>query len=171
MLKKFLVILWASVLVVGSSVLPASAEGLPKPEGDVILTVTGDITETNSGNAAEFDLAMLEELPSVEFTTNTIWTEGPQTFKGVQLKDFLEIVGARGEVLEALAINDYAINIPAEDAVEGGAILAYMLNGSYMPRREKGPLWVVYPYDSNIDYRSETTYSRSIWQLDRLIAE
>jgi hypothetical protein len=36
-----------------------------------------------------------------------------------------------------------------------------------MSVRDKGPLWVIYPYDSD-DYRSEVIYSRSIWQLDRL---
>ena len=40
-----------------------------------------------------------------------------------------------------------------------------------MSRRDKGPLWVIYPYHDNIDYRSETIYSRSIWQLDRIEAE
>jgi len=34
--------------------------------------------------------------------------------------------------------------------------------------REKGPLWVIYPYDSDAKFRTEVIYSRSIWQLDRL---
>ena len=37
-----------------------------------------------------------------------------------------------------------------------------------MSIRDKGPLWVVYPYDSSADYRTEVIYSRSIWQLDRI---
>jgi hypothetical protein len=40
-----------------------------------------------------------------------------------------------------------------------------------MSLREKGPLWVIYPYDSDPAYRTEETYSRSIWQLNRLAAE
>ncbi|MFM7446066.1 MAG: oxidoreductase, partial [Tabrizicola sp.] len=54
------------------------------------------------------------------------------------------------------------------DAVEGGPILAYLQNGEPMSVREKGPLWVVYPYDLKAEYQTEVTFSRSIWQLVRL---
>ncbi|RYH00603.1 oxidoreductase, partial [Salipiger sp. IMCC34102] len=37
-----------------------------------------------------------------------------------------------------------------------------------MQVRDKGPLWIVYPYDDTPEYRSEVIYSRSIWQLDRI---
>ena len=55
-----------------------------------------------------------------------------------------------------------------EDAVEGGPIIAYRLNGDRMSVRDKGPLWVVYPYDSDQVYQTEVIYSRSIWQLYRI---
>ena len=71
--------------------------------------------------------------------------------------------------LEAVALNDYAVTIPASDAVEGGPIVAYAHNGQAMSVREKGPLWVVYPFDANDTYKSEEYYARSIWQLDRIV--
>ena len=37
-----------------------------------------------------------------------------------------------------------------------------------MSVREKGPIWVIYPYDHDADYRTDTIFSRSIWQLDRI---
>ena len=70
--------------------------------------------------------------------------------------------------LKATAINDYAVEIPVEDAVEGGPIIAFMRNGAPMSVRDKGPLWIVYPYDSDPAYQTEVIYSRSIWQLDRI---
>ena len=73
-----------------------------------------------------------------------------------------------GDVLRARAINDYYVDIPVSDAIEGGPIIAYKMNGDVMLVRNKGPLWVVYPYDENPEYRSEVIYSRSIWQLDRI---
>jgi hypothetical protein len=39
-----------------------------------------------------------------------------------------------------------------------------------MSLRDKGPLWIIYPYDSKSDFRTEVVYSRSIWQRDRLEA-
>ena len=58
--------------------------------------------------------------------------------------------------------------MPLTDAVEGGPIVAYRMDGETMSVRDKGPLWIVYPYDSDADYRTEVIYSRSIWQLDRI---
>ncbi len=63
------------------------------------------------------------------------------------------------------------MKIPATDWVDGGPIIAYLQNGNPMSVRDKGPLWVIYPYDDNPDYQSEVTYSRSIWQLDRITVE
>ena len=78
---------------------------------------------------------------------------------------------AEDGTITATAINDYAVEIPMSDAVEGGPIIAYHTNGEEMSRRDKGPLWVVYPYDSDIAYQTELVYSRSIWQLDRISVE
>ncbi|MGZ9811176.1 molybdopterin-dependent oxidoreductase [Pseudoroseicyclus sp. H15] len=148
--------------------LPLAAQELSMPEGDILLTIDGAITETNGDGRAIFDRAMLEELGPVTFETTTTWTDGVQTFTGIELATLLEAVGATGDSLTATAVNDYAIDIPREDWVEGGPIVAYLRNGEEMPLREKGPLWVVYPYDTNDAYRTEVIYSRSIWQLDRI---
>jgi hypothetical protein len=142
-----------------------NAEVLPDPAGEVILTVSGSISNSRTVGRAEFDRSLLEALPAESFETTTIWTEGPQIFLGVSLATLLEHVAAEGENLRLRALNDYTIDIPASDAVLGGPIIAYEQNGAAMPVREKGPLWLVYPYDSSPEYQSETIYARSIWQL------
>lgn len=149
----------------------APAGDLPPPAGEVLLTVTGEIANTNEGAAAMFDRAMLEALGPVTITTTTPWTEGPQSFTGVPLVALTEAVGAGGDVLQATAINDYAVAIPREDWVEGGPIIAYLNNGAPMSVRDKGPLWIVYPFDDRAEYRSEVSFSRSIWQLNRLVVD
>ena len=116
----------------------------------------------------QFDLAALEAMPAVEFTTTTTWTDGPQTFTGVSLADFLKSNSLGEGTIRAYAINNYSVDIPSSDAIQGGPIIAYRRNGELMSVRDKGPLWIVYPYDSDPEYQSEVIYSRSIWQLDRL---
>ena len=143
--------------VLAATLLPGLAVG-----GEILLTISAH------GDPKAYDRAALEELDSVTFKTSTIWTEGVQTFTGVSLATLLKSAGVGEGTLLAVAVNDYAVEIPVSDAVEGGPIIAYARNGQTMTVRDKGPLWLVYPYDSNPDYRSETTYSRSIWQLDRL---
>ena len=104
------------------------------------------------------------------FETSTIWSEGTHTFQGVSLKVLADRLGIDGATLRATAINDYSVDIPLTDAVEGGPIVAYKMDDATMSVRDKGPLWIVYPYDSDAAYRSEVIYSRSIWQLDRIEA-
>ena len=151
--------------VLAATAAPALAEGLAAPTGTPLLTVSGAIAQTNAAGAAVFDRAMLEAMAPTTFATSTIWTEGTSVFTGVLLADLLEAVGAEGTTLRAVALNDYGVEIPVSDAVEGGPIVAYARDGAAMGVRDKGPLWIVYPYDSTPAYRTEVIYSRSIWQL------
>lgn len=150
------------------SAAPLAAKDLQSPSGEIILTVTGDIGATNDGENAVFDVEMLREMGEVSFSTSTPWTEGVHEFTGIPLHVLTEALGVTGGSIKATAINDYAIDIPVSDAVEGGPILAYMQNGKAMSVRDKGPLWLIYPYDLDEDYQAELIYSRSIWQLVRL---
>ncbi len=129
------------------------------------------LSVTANGVEQEFTLAELQALPEQSFETTTIWTEGPQEFAGVSLKTLLDHITVTQGDINATAINDYTITIPFEDATRDGPIVAYHMNGDTMTRRGKGPLWIVYPYDSDLKYQTETIYSRSIWQLDRITIE
>lgn len=140
----------------------------PLHAGEVMLTVAGDVAPGPDGGDWTFDNDALHALPVTSFTTSTIWTDGPQSFEGVLLKTLLDRVGAAEGTIKAVALNDYMVEIPTEDAVDGGPIIAYMRNGHEIGVRDKGPLWLVYPFDDDRAYQSEEYYSRSIWQLNRL---
>jgi len=144
------------------------ADTIAPPTGDPILTITGAITATNTPEGLVLDLAQLEALPQHSFTTSTTWTEGKSTFQGVLLKDLMAVVGASGTSVNMTALNDYVITMPTADAKDDGPLLAFMMDGKTMSVRDKGPVWLVYPYDENADYRTEESYSRSIWQLARV---
>jgi hypothetical protein len=146
----------------------ADAAPLAAPQGEVILTVTGNIHATNAGDTAQFDLDMLRDIDGTEIATTTIWTDGVRRFKGVSLLELVNVLGVSTGTLLASAIDDYTVSIPVSDAVKGGPIIAYLLDGNTMSIRGRGPLWVIYPYDQKAEYRSEVTYTRSIWQLDRI---
>lgn len=129
-------------------------------QSDMGLSVVG-----HSSASQVFSLADLQRLPVTEFETSTIWTKGVHRFTGVSLADLLAAADIEGDTLKAIAANDYSVEIPTSDAVSGGPIVAYFLDGQPMSLRNKGPFWIVYPYDRSADYRSETIYTRSIWQL------
>ena len=102
----------------------AQAEALPKPTGPILLSVTGAIGVTNAEGGATFDLAMLEAIGKTTTVTSTAWTEGESTFEGVLLSDLMERVGATGTTAVAVALNDYKVDIPAEDFTNYPVILA-----------------------------------------------
>jgi hypothetical protein len=147
---------------------PAAAEGFAAPSGPVILTLAGPLARTNAEGALALDRALLETLPQHEFATSTIWTEGVVTFRGVLLRDLLQAAGASGATVTLTALNDYSISMPVADATDEAPLLAFLMDGAPMSVRDKGPVWLVYPYDADAAFRTEQTYARSIWQLDRI---
>lgn len=147
---------------------PAAAWALDAPKGRVVLTVSGKVGAPNRGAKAVFDLAMLEALPQKTFTTMTPWDKTPVKFSGPLLRDVLAAVKAQGTTLKALALNDYKITIPLEDAAQFDMVLAHRMNDRPIPVRTKGPLFVVYPFDSDPSLQNPVYYERSIWQLGGL---
>jgi hypothetical protein len=144
---------------------------LPALTGEVILVVTGLDPARFPKGEIDFDAGRLRALGHTRLRTSTIWTDGVHEFGGVLLKDFVAYLDLSGGTLRAQALNDYAVDIPVSDGVPDGPLLAYEMDGEPMSARDKGPLWIVYPYDQNPEYRSEVTFTRSIWQLDRIEVE
>lgn len=148
---------------------PAGAQtALAPPADKTILTVTGKIAVTNQPNAAAFDRAMLESLGLAVIETTTPWYSAKVKFEGVPMVRLLKAVGASGEKLSVVALNDYKTEIPIEDFEKFGTILALKRDGNYMPISDKGPLFVVYPYDSNPELKTQKFYGRSAWQVARI---
>ncbi|WP_342132870.1 molybdopterin-dependent oxidoreductase [Hydrogenophaga sp. OTU3427] len=148
-----------------------AAWALDAPKGKVVLTVKGKIGASNRGGTAVFDLAMLQALPQKTFTTMTPWEKAPVKFSGPLLRDVLAAVQAQGNTLKAVALNDYKINIPLEDTRQFDMVLAHRMNDQPIPVRTKGPLFIVYPFDSNPALQNAVYYERAIWQLGALEIE
>lgn len=161
-MKNRRILMSALLCAVSACALPALALDAPKERP--ILTISGKIGVKNAGDVARFDMKMLEALPQHTFTTRTPWYDKPVKFTGPLLADVLAAVKANGSTISAVAINDYKISIPAGDT-RHKPIVARLLDDQPMPVREKGPLFVVFPFDSSAELRSSTYYERSIWQL------
>jgi len=89
-------------------------------------------------------------------------------FDGVALRALLDRVEARGGSLIVTAINDYFAEIPVAEIGPQVPVLADERDGRPMSVRQQGPLWLIYPYDSGPEYRTETVYLRSVWQVRRI---
>ena len=147
------------------------ADELATPTGKVLLTMSGHIENKNAAGKAVFDLASLEKLGMVSFQTTTPWYNGRTTFTGIPLQKLMDYVGAKGSVVKVTALNDYTTIIPLSDFKKYNVILAVKVNGEYMRIRDKGPLFIVYPYDSIPELNNQVYYSRSAWQVSKMSIE
>lgn len=87
------------------------------------------------------------------------------------MKKLMDYVGAKGSIVKVTALNDYTTVIPLSDFNKYNVILALKINGEYMRVRDKGPLFIVYPYDSKPELNNQVYYSRSAWQVSRMSIE
>ena len=151
-------------------------------EGPVVLTVTGTVTNANRGamdpeidkllafnnvefeEAVAFDLDMLTALPQVELTTD-FPKDGPQvTFTGPALADVLIAAGASGDSVMIQAMDGYAVEVPAEDMLAAGAVLALTRDGQPLGIGDFGPTQVVFPRSERADL-AEMTDDWWVWQI------
>lgn len=156
------------VLLLTALVAAPGHAALEPPVGKVILQVGGDIEHTNRGATAEFDRSMLERLGTRVVRTHTPWTRGVIEFEGVLVRDLLRAVGATSANFEAASSNGYAVTVEDFDFAAYPAVLAMRMNGDILADRDKGPIWVVFPWDQHPELDRQTTANYSIWQLARI---
>jgi hypothetical protein len=154
--------------VIGRPITPIRAESSPLSHDRIVLTVTGAIADGDALGRIEFGLATLEHLGLSKLTTWTPWTDGEVEFEGVLARRLMEAVGARGSEVEARALNDYEEVIPLDDFRRYDVLLAMRMNGQLMRVRDKGPIWIVYPWSDHSELDDFATREKSVWQLNAL---
>jgi hypothetical protein len=135
----------------------------------VVLTITAP--KAAPPLAASFNMKFLKSLPQQTFVTQTPWYKDPVKFTGPLLRDVLAAARAKWDVINAVALDDYQAKIPFSDATDYDVILAHQMDGKTLTAKDKGPLFVVYPYDSKAELQAVRFYERSIWQLKALRVE
>ncbi|EFH09338.1 molybdopterin-dependent oxidoreductase, partial [Teichococcus cervicalis] len=133
----------------------------------VVLRVGGRIERPPQGEAA-FTLAALEALGMRRLRTTTPWTQGAQEFSGVPLALLMRAVRPLGQRLWAEAINRYRAELPLADAWERDAFLATRRDGEPMRIRDRGPVWLVYPWTQRPELDIPLYHERAVWQLRRI---
>lgn len=132
---------------------PAWAEPLliSGPNGEVTLS-------------QEDILAMSDQ----QVVTQTPWTDGTLTFRGAPLEAVLALAGIDGGWVNARGLNNYSVNVPVDQAVAAKAFLAVHMNGELMRIKDKGPFWIVFPWDEHPELLTREIRAWSVWQLQAL---
>lgn len=130
------------------------------------------LTVTNSENSATYTLEELLEMPQTTVVTKNDYVDSATTFQGPSLRSVLETMDIdRNANLKMVALNDFASQVPAEDAFTYDVILAVLRDGEVMSVRDKGPIWVIYPMDENPELQDDVFNGRLVWQLKSISVE
>ena len=130
------------------------------------LTITG---RTQPGAELLWTRADLEALSRDVLATTTPWHEGTQHFDGVRLATLLGRVGSDAvEAVNLHALNDYTALVPMDDIHRYDPLLALRRDGVDMPVADKGPMWLVYPFDRYPELDGPAFRARSVWQIDAM---
>lgn len=152
-------------MVLGVAGAAAGLATMPALAVPPALTVRGAIEGAGSDGRRVFDLAALRAMPQKSFRTTTPWHKRAVTFSGVPVDAFLALVGARGTRLRLVALNDYAVIADISELTENGALLALAKDGVALPVSDKGPIFVIFPFDRDPKLRTDNFYLHSVWQL------
>ncbi len=142
----------------------AISETLLPPKNTPTLIMTGRVQISNIQGSVLFDEAILEALEEESFITSSATYTNPQRFSGVSLEKRLQAVGATGQMIEAKAFNNCSGTIPRSDLGKYYVVAAMKLNDEPMGVHEKGPLSVIYPFDTDPELASAGFHARSVWQ-------
>ncbi|MCA8880145.1 MAG: hypothetical protein KDA73_09350 [Rhodobacteraceae bacterium] len=157
-----------------------AAAGRAVPEGPVLVTVAGAITDPNLGPetpdrltllsrldvtyeaAVGFDAGMLAALPQVDVATVYPGSDRPATFTGPRLAAVLEAAGAGGRMALPMGLDGYQVEISADLIAAHDPILATRLDGAPMAIGGLGPAMVVFPEVADPELTEELD-SLEVW--------
>jgi hypothetical protein len=130
------------------------------------------LTITAGEHVAALSAADIAALPQHEIRTGNEFIDGVAVFTGPLARVALaEAMAAAPGATEAVmvALNDYEVTIPLSDFLRWDVVFATALNGKPLSRRDKGPIWVMYPIDQHETLRQSTYDNRLIWQLKSIV--
>lgn len=141
--------------------VPAAAA----PQGPVLITVAGAVSNTNRGpfdpfedalakahdvafeRAFAFDRTMLETLGTKTLSVQYPGWPKRYRFEGLLLRDVLAAAGATGTTAKVFALDGYAAEIAPQDMRDYPVMLALKKDGQPLAIGGRGPAWVVFPRD------------------------
>jgi hypothetical protein len=141
----------SSPQVVADGTLAAGAK-VAAPEGEVVLTVSGDIGTANKGKTLQLDLASLERMRQVRLEAAEPFLKRRVLFEGVLLSDLLAVAGVPDSAskVSLTALDDYKVDFKVADVRSSQMLLATKADGKHMPVDRSGPIRIVFPDGSSL---------------------
>ncbi|MCF6271950.1 MAG: hypothetical protein L3J37_01990 [Rhodobacteraceae bacterium] len=129
--------------------------------GGVVLTITNMV----NGSEMAFTEDALLAMPQTVVETENEFVDAKTLFSGPLARNVLKMLGEGGDTVVLTAVNDYAVEVPLEDFIKYDVVFAMSGNGERFSRRDKGPVWVIYPMSDFEELQDPVYNARLIWQL------
>lgn len=121
--------------------------------------------------AKSYTIEALQAFAQHKVVTGNEFVEGEPVFEGPLVREVLADAGlGDAERVRMTAANDYAVDIDTAEFTTYEVILALTMNGVPLTRRDKGPVWVIYPMSDNPELQDPVFNNRLIWQLIKIEA-
>jgi hypothetical protein len=145
-------------------------ESIPAPTGEVVLTIDGNISQTNVENKLQLDMATLEKIGVVQYDVNDPFVKEKITYSGVLLSEILRAAGADASAttLTLRALDDYSTDMNIADADKWPVLVATRANGEYMAIDKNGPLISVFPFDDFPEIDHLTYDALWVWSMHEI---
>ena len=147
---------------------PGSA--IPAPAGPVVLTIDGKISQTNSGQSLQFDMAALESIGVVQYKVDDPFLKKNILYSGVLLSQLLKVAGAASDAttLTLWALDDYSTDMKIADGNKWPVLIATQGDGAYIPLDKNGPLISVFPFNDFPEIDHLTYDNQWLWALAKI---
>lgn len=168
--------------VSGGAVLAEMKSAL---EGQVVLTIAGDIAHANRGafdavrdgffkyheiefdKAFAFDRAMLEEFPLKEIRCQPPNYVSSVTFRGPLLRDVLKVLGAESASIKTRALDGFAVDLTSQQLAAQDWILVTQADGRPLGIGAKGPVWLMHtPSSEKVTDEEEQSWPWAVFYIE-----
>jgi len=134
--------------------------------GDTALTLV------NGPEELELSIDDLAAMPLTTIATENEFVDGKVVYRGPLVREVLARVGLdKAENVRFIAANDYYVDIPTQNFRDYDAILAFEADGERLSRRDKGPVWLMYPISDHPELHDPIYSRRLIWQVVKITSE
>lgn len=148
-----------------------TANGQRKLDQDhIVLTVSWADSRTTPVKFALKDLEKLERKDYLTAIPPSLGVSGRHDWQGIPVSAVLEAAKAQHySRLRVTALDGYEVYIPVSDLTSFNPILAYRKDSQYIGILDKGPLFLIYPFDSSPKLQTMEYINRTIWQVSAIV--
>lgn len=123
----------------------------------------------NGEHEIGFSLEDFRKYKKYNIETTTRWSNGEKIkYTGVRLIDILGKT-ENFHFVYAYGFNNYVSVIPIEKIVKYNPIIAFMANEKIISVKEKGPLWIIFPYDKHPELQTHIAEAWYVWHLNKIL--